>query len=69
MVNDKFKWLEISSDRTEEAAVALMQRMHYKVQIQNDEDKPYFGYKVDGLGTLLFIEPGYTFSIRPAARK
>lgn len=57
-----------SEDRTEEVITALMQMMSKRVEYQHNPDKPYFGYKAKGVGTLLFIDDGYTFSIRPAAR-
>ena len=58
-----------SDDRTEEIVNAVMELMAKRVQLQNNKDKPYFGYRLPGMGTLLYIDDGYTFSIRPAARK
>lgn len=68
-VDGKLKWKTTSSDRTNEMIETVMEKMYLDVRSENNPDKPFSGYRKEGVGTLLFIADGYTFSIRPEAKK
>lgn len=58
-----------SPNRNRETVVELMQAMRHRVDREDPENKPFFGYRMENLGTLVYIAPGYTFSVRPEVRK
>lgn len=66
--NNKIKWNAFSDDRTQEIVIAVMQKMRACMNDQGDPNKPYFGYKDDDFGTLLYIDKGYKFDLRPEPR-
>ena len=57
-----------SEDRTEEIVIAVMRKMKARMNDKPDSDHS-LSYRVDGLGTLTFIDNGYKAVITPMPRK
>lgn len=66
--NGKFKLSSESEDRTEEIVLAVMNKMQSRMKDRLDSDHS-FSYRVEGLGTLTFIDKGYKAVITPLPRK
>lgn len=63
-MNDAGKTKWESEDRTEEAVLAVMRKMQQEVHRKNTNGKrPWFGYRLEGVGQLIFIEGDYQFKI------
>jgi len=65
----KIKWTSASGDRSEEIIKAVMEKMQRIIKKKDDPNKPYHAYHQPGVGTLVFIQEGFDFAIRPAPRK
>lgn len=59
-----------SANITEELVRALMKTMRYKLEhSDNPDDKAYIGYQDKEGGTLVYILPGWTFSVRRQGKR
>ena len=69
--NHQIKWEQTSDDRTEEIIRAVIEkfRSDRMAKLRRGVDRPYAGCKIDGVGTLVFIEKGWDFSVKPEPRK
>jgi len=66
--NDKIKWDSKSEDRTEEIVEAVMLKMKACVEDNNDPNKPFHCYRINGIGKLIFLDDRYRFDVRPEPR-
>ena len=64
----KFKMTSASEDRTEEIVLAVMNKMRVRMKRKCSTDHA-LQYRVEGLGTLAFIDNGYKAVIAPMPRK
>lgn len=65
------KWKYTSDDRTEEIVRAIIEKFRLDKMKKFDKgiDRPYAGCKIEGLGSLIFLEDGWDFLVKPSLKK
>ena len=63
----QMKWASRSKPRNGEIIKAVIAKLCNDLENKNNE-KPYVGYELPGVGKLVFIKHGYKFEVKPDER-
>ena len=62
------KWVGHSDDRSEEIIRAVATKMRFDLD-KRDDERPWVGYSLPRVGTLVLIKPGYDFEVKRKVNK
>lgn len=66
--NGKIRYTSKSGDRSEEMIKAVMSKLKFDLD-DRDDDRPYSGFELPGIGKLVFIKPGYDIDVKKQRKK
>lgn len=66
--NGKMNWSSRSQDRSGEIIETVAAKMRFDLNNRED-DRPWVGYEMPGVGKLVLIKPGYDFEVKRKKRK